>query len=111
MNLYVIAANGQATPWMDVGQSADSIPLLVGGTFVGTLALQVANDPSTDAKTDSVTIESYTAAVSKRCVAPLPHFLRLIATAWTSGSAIISFGPGKDANGDLFDIGPQSSEA
>lgn len=63
----------------------------ITGTFVGTIAVQIA-DAESDLTTDDkwATIESYTTGTSQNVTIPADCDLRIKSTAWTSGTAYVS---------------------
>lgn len=63
----------------------------ITGTFVGTIAVQIA-DPESDLTTDTAwaTLASYTAPTSQNISIPADCDLRIKSTAWTSGTAYTS---------------------
>jgi hypothetical protein len=69
----------------------DIITARIAGTFVGTIAVQIA-DPEELANVDTnwVTIASYTAPTSQLISIAADCNLRIYSTAWTSGTATVS---------------------
>ncbi len=68
--------------------SAQSLELIIAGTFVGTIAVQSA--PLNASLSDDAqwgTIASYTATTSKIIEIVAPVAVRVRSTAWTSGTA------------------------
>lgn len=63
----------------------------IAGTFVGTIAIQIA-DPEEDSNvnTNWVTIGSYTAPTSQLVTVTADCNLRIYSTAWSSGTATVS---------------------
>jgi hypothetical protein len=62
----------------------------IAGTFVGTIAVQIADPDVTDADSYWVTIASYTAPTSQLVTVSASCNLRIRCTAYTSGTAKVS---------------------
>lgn len=77
--------------WREDTALKNVVTARVAGTFVGTIAVQIA-DPEEDfnVNTNWVTIASYTAPNSERIAVEADCNLRIYSTAWTSGTATVS---------------------
>lgn len=84
-----IDANGEATDTLVV-RAGETVAVSVDGTYTGTIQLQRSFD-GTNWKSIDESVGSGSAVNDQNdMIVSVNHFLRLVATAWTSGSATAS---------------------
>lgn len=110
-SLFSIDVNTPDTGWIDASWLTQDVAFNITGTWVGTIALDISNDPTPTTKTQySSAVATYTA---NQAPLGLPRnigsFFRFRRVAWTSGTAKIGFSNGVDGNGQVKPLSTESA--
>lgn len=108
-----ITGANQQTQWWNLSAVAASICFLLTGDFVDPVGIRYSNNDAIDKGTDYTTDATTYSAASGPLELPFgiaKYVAFFSGSAWTSGKTCRpSFAKGKDPNGQLVDVGPQSA--
>lgn len=100
-----------ATGWIPTDHITADFAFNITGTWVGTITLQASNQ-GTYAKTRYSNVTTYTANTAPLNIPrEVGRYIRLIFTAYTSGTAYVGFSKAIDANGQLVTLSPQDQSS
>lgn len=106
---FSLGSLNDSTGWIPMDNVLDDIAFNVTGTFSGTITLQASNQTDVT-KTRYSTITTYTATQSPLNIPrEVGRYIRLIMTAYTSGTAYVGFSKGLNTDGTLYDLTPQGN--
>src|SRR5690349_16488276 len=107
--LYTIdGGNNADSGWLDISWLTADISFSIYGTFVGTVALDVSDDPALP-KNNYRTPKTYTTGQDPLGIPRnIGSFIRFRRQSWVSGVALIGLSNGINSNGQVKPVSVQS---